>query len=132
MIQSQIDNIIIQLGLEKSIQSIETKESGWNFQRIITMTISFYVSGKLNGSSYVKIPLRSSASVNIKNDDNCCFVWSFSVSLHPCNFNLNKVSNYKQYFKELDIQGFDFSNGFKCSDMYKFEKLNILSYNIYE
>ena len=49
------------------------KESGWNFQRINTMSISFYKS-ELNGSSYVKILLRSSASVNIKNDGKYCFI----------------------------------------------------------
>ena len=37
-----------------------------------------------------------------------------------------------QNFNELDISGFDFSNGFECSDMHKFEKLNNLSFNIFE
>ena len=67
--QSRIDNITIQCDLENRIQSIEMKESGCNFQRIKTMTISFNKSGELNASSYVKIPLSSSALVVIKNDD---------------------------------------------------------------
>ena len=67
------------------------KESSWNFQRIFTMTISFYKSGELNGSNYVKFPLRSSALVNIKNDDKYCFVWSILASLHPCNINPKRV-----------------------------------------
>ena len=33
----------------------------------------------------------------------------------------NRVSNYKQYFNELNFNGFTFSNGFKCSDMHKLE-----------
>ena len=44
----------------------------------------------------------------------------------------NRVSNYKQYFYELNINGFTFSNGFKCSDMHKLEKQNNLSINIFE
>ena len=61
------------------------KESGWNFQKNNTMLISLYKSEELNGSSYVKIPLRSNAFVNIKNDAKYCFIWSMLASLHPCN-----------------------------------------------
>ena len=44
----------------------------------------------------------------------------------------NRVSNYKQNFDELSNEGFDFTNEFKCCDMHRFEKLNILSINIFE
>ena len=53
--QSEIDNINIQCALKNKIQSLEMKESGWNFQRFNTMGKSFYKSGELNGSPYVKI-----------------------------------------------------------------------------
>ena len=53
-------------------------------------------------------------------------------SLHPCdNDHPNRVSNYKQYFDELNIEGFDFTDGFRCSDVHRFEKLNNLSINIF-
>ena len=42
------------------------------------------------------------------------------------------MSNYRQYFGELNIKGSDFTNGFKCSDVHKFEKLNDLSIDIFE
>ena len=32
----------------------------------------------------------------------------------------------------MNIEGFDFTNGFNCSDVHKFEKLNNLSINIFE
>ena len=32
----------------------------------------------------------------------------------------------------MNIQGFDFTNGFKCSDIHKFEELNNLSTNMFE
>ena len=61
-----------------------------------------------------------------------CFVWSILASLHPCeNDHPNRVSIYNQFFNELNIVGFDFTNGFKCIDMHGFEKLNNLSLNIY-
>ena len=108
-------------------------ESGWDFQRVNSMTISFYDTGNMDGSSYNKVPLRSSAILNIKNDDKYCLLWSIPAKLHPCkNSHPDRVSNYEPYFKELNIEGFDFTNGFRCSDMYRFEKLNNLSINIYD
>ena len=61
------------------------------------------------------------------------FFWSILASLHPCNNNHpNRVSNYKQYFNELNINGFGFANGFKCNDDHTFNVLNNLSVNIFE
>ena len=89
------------------------------------MNIRFCEIGEINGSNYVKIPLRSNAMLNIKNDDKNCFVWSILASLHPCNNdNPIRLSNYRQYFIELNVKCFDFSNGFQCSDVHKFDKLN--------
>ena len=97
------------------------------------MTIYFYKTNDLNGSNYIKIPLRSNAILNIENNDKYCFLWSIIASLYPCNNNHpNRVSNYRKYFNELKINGFDFTNGFKCSDVHKFNELNNLSVKIFE
>ena len=97
------------------------------------MTIYFCKTSEMNGSNYIKTSLRSNAILNIENNDKYCFLWSILASLHPCNNNHpNRVSNYKQYFNELNIHDFDFSNGFKCSDVHKFNELNNLSVNIFE
>ena len=67
------------------------------------------------------------------NDDKYCFIWSILADLHPCdNTNPSRINNYKQYFNELNFQSFDFTNGFKCSDVHRFNELNNLSGNIYE
>ena len=124
--ETDIDNINIKSSLEHQIQIQEMKESGWRFDKNNSMTVYFYKTGEMNDKSYVKIPLRSPATLNIENDDKYCFLWSFIAYLHPCNNNQpNRISNYRKYFNELNIEGFDFTNGFKCSDVQKFEKLNI-------
>ena len=131
--ETDINNIDVKYQLEHQIQIQETKESGWIFDKIISMKIRFYKTGELNGSSYIKIPLRSNSLMNFENDDKYCFLWSISAYLHPCeNDHPNRFSNYEQYFDELNIEGFDFTNGFECSDVHKFEKLNNLSKNIFE
>ena len=87
----------------------------------------------MNGSNYAKIPLRSNAIFNIENKDKYCFIWSILASLHPCSkIHPNRVSIYKQYFNELNIQSIDFTNGFKCRDVHKFKELKNLSVNIFE
>ena len=92
-----------------------------------------FKTGELNGSNFVKIPLRSNVILNIQNDDKYCFLWSILAYLHPCIINHpNRVSIYKEYFIELNIDGFDFTNGFKCSDVHKFNQLNSLSINMFE
>ena len=83
--------------------------------------------------SYVKNPLRSIAILNFENNNKYCFLFSILAYLHPCNNNHpNRLSNYKQYFNDINIQGFDFYHGFKCSDVHRYNELNDLSVNIFE
>ena len=131
--QTDLDNIDVVSSLEHQKQQQEMKDSGWRFDKINSMTIYFYKTNELNGSNYVKIPLRSNAILNIENNDKYCFLWSILASLHPFNNNHpNRVSNYRQYFNELNIQGFDFSRGFRCNDVHRFNEINNLSVNIFE
>ena len=94
---------------------------------------TFYETGEMNGSSFVRIALRSSAILNTQKDDKYCFIWSILVHIHPYKFvHRNRVSICRQNFNELNIEGFDFSNGLKSSDVLKFEKLNKLTIMIFE
>ena len=131
--ESDIDNIDVKSQLEHQIQIQEMKEAGWIFDKINSMKISFYKTTELDGTSCIKIPLRSNAILNIQNIDKYCFIWSILASLHPCeNSNPSRVNIYSQCFNELNFQSFDYTNGFKCSDVHKFNELNNLSVNIYE
>ena len=131
--ETDINIIIVVSPLEYQKQQQEMKNSGWRFDKINSMTIYFYKTNELNGSNYIKIPLRSNATLNIEKKDKYCFLWSILAYLHPCNNNHpNRVSNYRQYFDELKIQGFDFNKRFRCSDVHKFNELNNLSVNLFE
>ena len=131
--QSDIDNINITFPLDHQIQRQEMKDSGWRFDKLYSMTIYFYETTEMNGRNYIKIPLRSNAILNVETNDKYCFLWSILAWLHPCNNNHpNRVSDYQQYFDELNINSFDFTNGFRCSDVHKFNELNNLSVNIFE
>ena len=103
------------------------------FDKNISFKILFHKTGELNGTPYVKIPLRSSAILKNQNNDKYFFIWSVLASRHPCeNTHSSRVINYIQFFDELNFQGFGFTNGFKSSDVHNFIELNNLSVNIYE
>ena len=97
--ETDIDNIDVKSQLEHQIDFQETKESWWIFDEINTMKIIFYKIGELNSSSYVKIPLRTNATLNIQNVDKSCFLWSILVYLYPCkNSHPTRVKNFYNIF----------------------------------
>ena len=103
------------------------------FGEIDSMKITFQKAGESNGSNFVNVPVRSSLIMDIKIDNNFCFLWSKISNLHPCEkIHPNRLTNYKQNFNELNNESFDFTNGFNCSDLHIFEKINRLSINIFE
>ena len=131
--QTDINNIDDKSPLEYQSQQQEMKDSGWRFDNISSTTIYLYKTGELNGSNYVKNPLRSNAILNFENNYKNCFIWSVLAWLHPFNnAHPNRVSNYKQYFIKFNINGVDFSNGFKGNDVHRFNELNNLSVKIFE
>ena len=93
----------------------------------------FYKTDEIKGSCYGKFPFRSSASITVGNDNKCCFVGSKIAKLHPCeSIHPSRVSTYRQYLNELNIQGFNFRKEFDCSVVHQLEKLNNLSTNLFE
>ena len=77
--------------------------------------------------------MRSNAILNIENIVKYCFIWSILVSLYPCNNNHpNRVPIHKQCFDDLNNNGFDFTNGFKSSDVHSFNELKNLPIKIFE
>ena len=67
--ESDIDNINVSFQLEHQSQKQEMKDSDWRFDKFFSMTIYFYKTTEMNGSSCVKMQLRSSAVLNIENND---------------------------------------------------------------
>ena len=131
--QTDIENFDVKSALEHQIQQQEMRDSGWRLDKINSMTVYVYKTGEVNGFNFVKTLLRSNAILNIENNDKYCFLWSILVYLHPCKINHpNRDSNYRQYFNELNIQGFDFTNGFQCSHVLRFNEINNFSINQFE
>ena len=87
--ESGLDNFNVRFSLDEQIQRQELKYSGWRFdEKKINYNI-FYKTGEVIGSSYIKIPLRSSAILNIQNDVKYCFIGSILAHLHPIAYPKN-------------------------------------------
>ena len=55
--ESDLDKIDVRSPSEHQVLQQEMKDSGWRFDKLNSLTVYFYKTGKLNGSNYVKIPL---------------------------------------------------------------------------
>ena len=131
--ETDCDNINVNSQLEVQSHFQETQESGRIIGKNNSMKISFLKTGEINGSSYVTFLLRSNAILNKAKDNNFPFIWSLLAQFHPRkDSHPKRVKNYRQNLNESNIEGVDFSCGFRCSDVPIFENLNNSSINIFE
>ena len=61
----------------------ETKDSEWRFKMISSMIIFFCKAVEKKGSSFVKVPVRSSSILKTEIKDKYYFTWSNLAYLHP-------------------------------------------------
>ena len=83
-------------------------------------------------STFVELPAdiqEKKAVVNIKNRDECCFLWAVTAALNPAKDHVDRPSSYPHYSSVLKYEGINFPIALK--DVSKFEKLNNLSINVY-
>lgn len=129
----------IDVGLKESIDKMNTafsnyqcRGSNWTADKVIDLTINMARYRPFRGSSYIQLPIKlksKKAIINIKNNDNKCFVWSILAGLHPAQKDAQRTSKYKKYFKTLNTDGIEFP--VEMRDIPRFEKQNNVSINIF-
>jgi hypothetical protein len=67
--------------------------------------------------------------VNVKNQDQKCFLWSILAALHPNYENPSLVTNYQPFENTLDMG--DIQYPVKLDKVAKFEKQNSISVNVF-
>ena len=78
--------------MKRKIQNQEMKDNGWRSVKINSVTKKFCKTSELKGTSYLKIPIRSSAITNIEDDAKYSCLGSVVAHLHPCeNTNPNSI-----------------------------------------
>ena len=75
--------------IEGKIHKFENVEgTGWHLHSVIGLELHTVAWVPLNGSSYIELPKYlkdKKAIINIKNDDNKCFIWCVLRALNPKN-----------------------------------------------
>ncbi|GIY48176.1 hypothetical protein CDAR_285531 [Caerostris darwini] len=83
---------------------METRGSGWSFQEVTYLELKINKYDPLYASSYIDLPeeLKSKkAIINVKNNDNKCFMWSILSAIHPVLKDAQRVSNIDKLSKNL-------------------------------
>ena len=82
-----------------------TPRSGLQFERVDGIDYRMTRLPNYVGGTYKELPefvKNKKACINIKNNDNKCFLWSILAYLHPANDrNVDRLSKYKPYKKRI-------------------------------
>ena len=124
--------------IEEEIQKTEMAEgSGWVFLNVKKLVLHTTRWDPINAGSYIDLPealKNKQAIINMKNQDEKCFMWSILRALNPKNKNAERVDNdLKSKQDTINIQGIRYPVNFR--DIDRFEHLNpnisisVLGYN---
>ena len=89
----------------------ERQGSGWYLRKIIQIEVHTATLSPLEASSYIELSKkvkRTKAVLNIKNEDNMCFIWSVLAHRHPMDMNANRVNQYQPFLHQLNGEGMGF------------------------
>ncbi|KAB0790324.1 hypothetical protein PPYR_15335, partial [Photinus pyralis] len=121
--------------LQTKLGSFEECDSGWALSQILYLKVNInkYVPIRVGKfSTYVKLPrflALKRAIINVKNNDQYCFLWSVVSALYPALSNADKTYNYPHFDEVLNRRSIQFP--IKLTDIKKFERLNNLAINLY-
>ena len=106
--------------------------SGWSVQNVEDLLLYMAQYKPLSPTSFIKTPKyieKKHAIINVKNEDNMCFVWAVLAALFPKKGNPNRILQYKEHLNSINIDGLTFP--LPITDVKKFEKLNLnISVNV--
>ena len=108
--------------------------SGWIVELIESQYINISTYRPLSGSSYVKLPVELKSSkkglINIKNNDQKCFLWCHVGYVNPVNIHPERTTqNDKNLANDLDYDRVEFPMQEKFFS--KIEKKNSICINVF-
>ena len=113
--------------IEEEVQKVEHAEgSGWVFVEVENLTLQTDIWDPLKASSYIDLPKElknKNAIINMKNEDNKCFLWCVLRALNPIDKNAERIDkDLKSKENTLNMEGIDYPVNLK--DINRFEKQN--------
>ena len=126
-------NLNFHNSLMQKLDNEQLEGSGFVLNGIINVIMEVYKVNDIQVSSWVELPEKyknTKSIINIKNDDQFCFLWCILAHLFPVEDNKNRTSNYSMHTNKLILNGLEFP--MKIKDIPKFENLNNLNVNVFE
>ena len=123
-----IHNILMQ-----KLDDEQLEGSGFVLNGIVNVIMEVYKVNDIQASSWVELPEKyknNKSIINIKNDDQYCFLWCILAHLFPVEDHKNRTSSYSMNLNKLISNGLEFP--MKIKDIPKFENLNNLNVNVFE
>ena len=113
--------------IEEEVQKVEHAQgSGWVFVEVENLTLHTDIWDPLKAGSYIDLPKElknKNAIINMKNDDNKCFLWSALRALNPKDKNAERIDkDLKSKEDTLNMEGITYPVDFRNID--RFEKQN--------
>ncbi|CAH0562750.1 unnamed protein product [Brassicogethes aeneus] len=123
-----VDRILLKLS------EFQEKDSGWSLYKTLHLkvNINHYNPIKPGVSTYVSLPAfvaKSKSVINIRNNDEYCFLYSVVAALFPVTENSTRLSSYPKCVNVLKFDNIQFPIALK--DIPKFELMNKLSINVF-
>ena len=123
--------------LEEIDKTREAEGSGWKFEKVIKLVLHTTRWEPVNAGSYIELPQElknRKAIINMKNQDDKCFMWCVLRALNPKDKNAERIDNdLKSKVDILNMEGIQYPVSFRGID--RFEQLNpeisisVLGYN---
>ena len=103
----------------------QKKGTGWYFKEVKRLEIHIVEYKPIKGSSCIPLPefiKKKNAIINIKNEDDKCFLWSILRYLHPKEIHGERLTDLIKYENDLNFKEINFPVIVK--DIKKFENNN--------
>ena len=123
--------------LEEIDKTRDAEGSGWRFEKVIKLVLHTTKWDTINAGSYIELPQalkNKKAIINMKNQDDKCFMWSVLRALNPKDKNTERIDNdLKSKVDILNMEGIQYPVSLRGID--RFEHLNpeisitVLGYN---
>ena len=117
----------------EAAKTIEGSDSIIHYNAVIAINYLMFKYTPLYGRSYIELPefiQNKKACINIKNEDNKCFLWSVLAHIFPVEKNANRLSNYIKHEQYINMKNIEYP--IAINDIKKIEKLNPnLSINVF-
>ena len=114
--------------LMQKIDDEQLEGSDFVLNGIVNVIMEVYKVNDIQASSWVELPEKNrnnKSIINMKNDDQFCFLWCILAHIFPLEDHKNRTSNYSMHFHKLNLKGLEFP--MKVKDIPKFENLNTQS-----